>query len=102
MAGWFRVYRPFGAGVLIPIDAALPGSRLLSGLFRRRVGNGEGAAFVAFVFLICIVEGLEKSLLLMRVVLVGLGLGQVRYVVVGHVTSCEGAARSRFCEGLNI
>src|SRR6202030_2576206 len=59
------------------------------------MGNGEGAAFIAFAFLVRIVEGLEKSLFLMRVVLVGLGLGQVCYAVVGHECLLKGAPPGR-------
>src|SRR4029450_13175277 len=44
----------------------------------------ERAAFVVAVFLIGIVERLEKSLLLVRSVLIGLRLGQIGNVAVGH------------------
>ena len=42
------------------------------------MGDRERPAFVAAVLLVGIVEGLEKDFLLMRAVLVGLRLGQIR------------------------
>src|SRR5689334_19034735 len=65
-------------------DAGLAGTGFFSGALRRRVRHGECAAFVAAVFLVRVVERLEECFLLMRVVLVGLGLRQVRDGVVRH------------------
>src|SRR6202048_4463771 len=59
-------------------EVQLAWTRFFSSFFRRRVSNGKRAAFVVAVFLVGIVERLEKGFLLVRVVLVGLGLRQVR------------------------
>src|SRR6185295_10380865 len=62
--------------------------------FRRGVSDRERPAFVAAVFLVGVVESLEKDFLLVRAVLVGLGLWQFRDFRVGHVASgCGGDAR---------
>jgi hypothetical protein len=48
------------------------------------MGDREGTALVVVVFLIGVVERLEEGFLLVRVVLVGLGLGQVLDFAIGH------------------
>src|SRR6185436_18639894 len=59
--------------------------------FRRGVSDRERPAFVPAVFLVGVVESLEKDFLLVRAVLVGLGLWQFRDLRVGHVASGCGA-----------
>src|SRR5579862_6283818 len=48
------------------------------------VSHGEGAAFVAAVFLECAVERLQECFLLVSIVFCGLGFGQVGDFGVGH------------------
>src|SRR6185369_3241460 len=68
----------------MPEASGLTRPRLFSGALCRRVGDGESAALVAAVFPVGAVERLEECFLLMRVVLVGLGLRQIRDGVVRH------------------
>src|SRR5687768_6829133 len=62
----------------------LPGTRPLARALRGAVRDGEGAALVVLVLLVRAVEGLEESLLLVVVVLVGLRLGRVGDGAIRH------------------
>src|SRR5215475_11008765 len=57
---------------------------LLGGLLRRVVRDRESAALVVAILLVGVVEGLEERFLLVPIVLVHLGLWQIRNVLVGH------------------
>src|SRR6266536_6591862 len=58
-----------------------------AGFLRRRVRNREGAAFIAAVLLVRVVECFQERFLLVRRVLIDLRCGQIRDALVGHFST---------------